>query len=250
MTGRRSVLEVSGLTRRFGGIAAVDNVDLVIEKRERRGIIGPNGAGKTTLFRLLSGETKPDAGRIRLFGEDVTRLSTHRRARLGLGRTYQITNIFKALTVRQNLELAVLRSLGLAYSPFWGRNRQLVDERVDDTLDMSRIDHIAGTSAAEISHGEQRQVELAIALAARPHILLLDEPAAGLSAAERSEMANTIQELPPDITICLIEHDMDLALGLSDTVTCLHYGKVIATGDPDEIRNNDEVQNVYLGSSR
>lgn len=240
------MLETRGLTKSFGGLSAVDRIDFGVRHGERRGIIGPNGAGKTTLFRLLSGESRATSGRVLLFGSDITRMAVHRRARMGLGRTYQITNIFLTLSVSENLELAAIRSERLALMPWWRRKGQ-VEERVASALQMADLSHIAGTRADEVSHGEQRQIELAIALMAKPSVLLLDEPAAGLSATEREHMAKIITQLPDDLTLCLIEHDMEFALGMSDNVTCLDHGKVIATGTPDEIRNDRQVQAVYLG---
>ncbi len=241
-------LGLEEVTKDFGGLRAVDQVSLQVAQGERRAIIGPNGAGKTTLFNLISGELPVTAGRIFLFGQDITRMPAHRRVAAGLGRTYQITNIFPGLTVEENVYLAVQGLLPLKFQAWHRRPRQgELLERVDRILDTVGLTHVRHARAGEISHGEQRQLEIALALATQPKVLLLDEPGAGLSARERGLVANLIRSLPRDLTVVLIEHDMDLALGLVDRVTVLHYGQVIAEGTPDEVRRNEEVQRVYLG---
>ncbi len=243
------VLVLDRVTRDFGGLRAVDGVSLQVVAGERRAIIGPNGAGKTTLFNLITGELPVTDGRIFLFGREVTRWPTRRRAALGLGRTYQITRIFPTLTVAENVLLAVMGLQPLKFAlhqplpragPFWRKTCEIL-ERV-------RLVHQADALARTLSHGEQRQLELAIALAGDPRLLLLDEPGAGLSAAERQHLYHLIQSLPRSLTVILIEHDMDLALGLADRVTCLHYGRVIAEDTPDRIQKNEIVRQIYLGS--
>jgi branched-chain amino acid transport system ATP-binding protein len=245
------VLVLRGVSRAFGGLKAVEGVSMEIPGGETRVIIGPNGAGKTTLFGLISGELALTAGKVSLFGQDVSRWPAPRRARARLGRTYQITNVFGGLTVEENLLLA-LRGGGARKFSLLGRGTPSPDERA--TLD--RILHTCGMADRRglqvngMSYGEQRQLELAIALAGAPRVLLLDEPAAGLSPAERVTMAQIIRELPAELTVVLIEHDMDLALDLADRVTCLHYGQVLVEGTPDEIRRDARVQEVYLGRQR
>ena len=240
-------LRVSGLTKQFGGLAAVDRLDFDVVAGERRGVIGPNGAGKTTLFGLISGELRATTGSVLLLGSDVTGWSPHRRARHGLGRTYQITNLFQRLTVRENVMLAAMPQANVAV----GFRRSAIGGKMADVVDsaLGRVGlaPVAERAISSLSHGEQRQVEVAMALAGQPKVLLFDEPGAGLSAAERAIMAEIIAGLPRDLTICLIEHDMDLALGLVDTVTCLHVGAEVVTGTPDEIRADSDVQAIYLG---
>ncbi|GBD08494.1 Lipopolysaccharide export system ATP-binding protein LptB [Candidatus Thermoflexus japonica] len=244
-----AVLVLDQVSRDFGGLRAVDCVSLQVAPGERRAIIGPNGAGKTTLFNLITGELAVTSGRIFLFGQDVTALPTQRRAALGLGRTYQITRIFPTLTVRENVLLAAMGLQPIKFAlhrpllpngPIW--------RRTDEVLERVGLAHRAETPARALSHGEQRQLELAIALAGDPRLLLLDEPGAGLSPAERQLLYALIQSLPRTLTVILIEHDMDLALGLADRVTCLHYGRVIAEDTPDRISKNEMVQQIYLGS--
>jgi branched-chain amino acid transport system ATP-binding protein len=233
----------------FGALRALDGVSLRLEARERRAVIGPNGAGKTTLFNVISGEIPASSGVQSLLGADMGRMPPHRRAALGLGRTYQITNIFPGLTVRENLRLAAAGCTRRKFSLFGAAHGNAAMEgAIDRALRTCGIDARQEHRARELSYGEQRQLELALALAMQPKVLLLDEPAAGLSPAERVGMAATIRELPRDLTLLLIEHDLDLALGLVDQVTCLHLGKVLTEGTPDGIRNDPLVQEVYLGN--
>jgi branched-chain amino acid transport system ATP-binding protein len=242
-------LELDGVTKAFGGLVAVDRVTLSVEERERRAVIGPNGAGKTTLFNLITGLLPVTAGRIRLFGEDVTGQPVHRRVAAGIGRTYQITNLFPALTVADNVRLA---AQGLSPSKFQMlrpvARRGPLQERVEQALAAVGLLERADLLARELSHGEQRQLELALALAVQPKLLMLDEPGAGLSAAERGTMFQLIQGLPDNLTLIIIEHDMDLALRLVERVTCLHNGRVIAEDSPEAIVENETVQQVYLGA--
>ena len=236
------------MTKAFGGLVAVSDVSLRVADRERRAIIGPNGAGKTTLFRLISGEFPVTSGRIKLSGEDVTDLPAHRRVGRGLGRTYQITNIFPALSVEDNVNLA---AMGLASTKFQFLRpvprRGALRERVEQALLAVELQDKAQVQARQLSHGEQRQLELALALAGQPRVLLLDEPAAGLSAAERGLMATLVRGLPAELTLVIIEHDMDLVLNLVERVTCLHNGSVVADESPQTIRHNKTVQEIYLG---
>lgn len=241
-------LVLDNVSKAFGALHAVSGVCLHVEPGERRAVIGPNGAGKTTLFNLISGELRPTTGRIALFGRDVTRLSAHRRAAEGIARTYQITNIFPGLTVQQNVLLAAQGLSPRKFSLFGALSRPgAVGDRAEAALDACGLAEKAGVRAADLSYGEQRQLEIALALASDPRVLLLDEPAAGLSPAERPRIADLIRGLPQDLTVILIEHDMDLALGLVETVTCLHFGEVVAEGDTQSIRHNKTVQEIYLG---
>lgn len=243
-------LRLEGVSKEFGALRAVDEVTLSVARGERRAIIGPNGAGKTTLFNLISGELPVSSGRIFLFGREMTGAPPHRRVAMGLGRTYQITNIFPNLTVRENVLLSAQGLSSTKFAPhrkLWRRDS--VEERVHRALDDVHLTDVGEVRANELSHGEQRQLELALALAGRPAVLLLDEPAAGLAARERALMAQLIRALPGELTLVLIDHDMDLALGLVDRVTCLHYGSVIAEDDPEKIRQNRLVQEVYLGTA-
>jgi branched-chain amino acid transport system ATP-binding protein len=242
------VLRLEGVTRRFGGLVAVDGVSLTLGPRRRLAVIGPNGAGKTTLFRLIAGDVPPSQGRIFLFGREVTRLPAHRRARLGLSRTFQVSNLFAGLSVLDNVRLAAQ-----AGEP--GRWRRLGPVRPGDRVGLAAMEALeragiaarAGDQVAELSHGEQRQLEVALALATSPKLLLLDEPAAGLSGGERSRLRELLGSLPDSLPLLLIEHDMTLALSLADEVLCLHNGRPIALGPPDRVRGDPTVQAVYLG---
>ena len=242
------VLRLEGVSRRFGGLVAVDGVSLTLGPRRRLAVIGPNGAGKTTLFRLIAGDVPPSQGRIFLFGQEVTRLPAYRRARLGLSRTFQVSNLFAGLSVLDNVRLAAQ-----AGQP--GRWRRLGPVRPGDRVGLAAMEALeragiaarAGDRVAELSHGEQRQLEVALALATSPKLLLLDEPAAGLSAGERSRLRELLGSLPDSLPLLLIEHDMTLALSLADEVLCLHNGRPIALGPPDRVRGDPTVQAVYLG---
>ena len=242
------ILRLDGVTPPNGGVCADDEVSLNVERGERHVVIGPNGAGKTTLFKLVSRLEPLSAGRIELFGRDITRLAPHRVARLGLGRTYQITQVFPHLRVIENLMLA---ALGLRRSKFrmlrLATSETEVVEKAEETLERVGLGGVGNRVAAELGHGQQRQLEVGLALAADPKLLLLDEPAAGLSASDRGGIRDLVSGLPRDITVLLIEHDMELALGLADRVTCLHNGACVAEGTPDEIKTNQRVQDIYLG---
>jgi branched-chain amino acid transport system ATP-binding protein len=245
------VLELRGVSRHFGALKAVHDVTLSVPRGQTRVIIGPNGAGKTTLFGAISGELALTAGEVFLFGRDVSRWSASRRAQAGLGRTYQITNVFAGLTVSENLTLALRGNSPRKFS-LLASGAPNVKERgeLDAILETTGMADRRGLKVNAMSYGEQRQLELAIALAGKPRLLLLDEPAAGLSPAERVTMARIIRSLPEELTVLLIEHDMDLALSLADHVTCLHYGEVLVEDSPEAIRKNEKVQEVYLGTSR
>jgi branched-chain amino acid transport system ATP-binding protein len=246
-----AILIFDELVVSFEALRAVDGVSMSIPRGEHRAIIGPNGAGKTTLFNAASGAVRPASGRVVFDGRDITRLAVHRRARLGISRTFQITNLFPTLSVAANMALAVrgLRpeKFSLFGSPELGGKEGAA---IAQALTAVRLSDRADARVRELSHGEQRQLEIALALVMAPRMLLLDEPAAGLSPAERSIVAQIIQSLQPDLTVVLIEHDMDLALGLVDNVTCMHEGRILFEGSPDAIRRNALVQEVYLGKPR
>ena len=241
-------IEADNVAKLFGGLAAVNGVSLTVAAGERRALIGPNGAGKTTLFHCITGTLKPSSGRVALFGRDVTRDPEHRRTALGMGRTFQITNVFPDLTLVENLALAIIGT---------DRRKWVLHRPVEAFEDVRRqalegLERVGLAGRAEqpaklVSYGERRQLELALALNTRPKVLFLDEPCAGLSPAERQRISRMIAELPRDITLLMIEHDMDVALGLADRVTVLHQGRVILEGTPEEVRANAQVRDVYFG---
>jgi len=244
-----AALSLNGLSKEFGGLRAVDGVTLTVGAGERRAIIGPNGAGKTTLFSLISGETRPTDGRISLFGRDVTRHAPHRRAGLGLARTYQITNLFPRLTTLENCLLAVQALTPAKFHLHRGlRHYPAFFERARAVLDAVGLGDKESEAVRNLSHGEQRQLEIGLALAGRPRVLLLDEPTAGLSPAESAAMARLLAKLDPAITVLIIEHDMDIALEIARHVTVLHYGRVIADGTRDAVRADPTVREIYLGA--
>jgi branched-chain amino acid transport system ATP-binding protein len=243
-----SQLTVSRLSRQFGGITAVNDVTMSVEPGERRAIIGPNGAGKSTLFNLISGELRPTAGRVYLAGRDITTLATPRRVRLGLGRTFQRNNLFANLTVFENVYLAVPQSLGWSRALFSRAGQGNGIGRVVDQL-LERVDLQAQRDApvSTLAYGQQRALEVALALAGQPNILLLDEPTAGMSPAETAEIIALIKSLPAALTILIVEHDMDVVFSLADRITVLHYGQIISEGSPAEVRADPQVQEIYLG---
>lgn len=247
---QKHALVVHDISKSFGGVHAVRSANLVVPVGERRALIGPNGAGKTTLFNLIAGELRPDSGRIEILGTDITRKSVQTRARLGLGRTYQISQLFLDLTVEENLFLAggASRNLGFHFMKLWrnyDQDRRWAHEVAEQ---VGLVDHL-DRKVSEISHGLQRQLEIGMAMAMRPRLIMLDEPAAGLSPSERVILTGLIKKLPKEVTLVLIEHDMEVVLDIADQITVLHRGSVIAEGTPKEIRGNQEVQNVYLGGS-
>jgi ABC-type branched-subunit amino acid transport system ATPase component len=242
-------LQLRGVSRSFGGLRAVDGVELAVEPGERRAVIGPNGAGKTTLFNLIAGALPVTSGRITLFGDDVTGVAQHRRAALGLARTYQITNLFPTLTVLQNAVLAAQAHTPARFAMLRpvGRFSHL-EARAREALAAVGLEDRATSIVRQLSHGEQRQLEIAMALAGRPRVLLLDEPAAGLSQAEAHLMTALLRRLDPAITLLIIEHDMDIALEVARHVTVLHYGRVIADGSREAVRADPTVREIYLGA--
>jgi branched-chain amino acid transport system ATP-binding protein len=245
------ILTLTDVVVAFDALRAVDGVSLTVPRGQRRAIIGPNGAGKTTLFNAIAGAIVPSNGRIVFDGHAVTRLPPHRRAQLGISRTFQITNLFPSLSVRDNMVLALRGRSARKFSLFGAPDTDAAEaSQIAAALGAARIASRADVTVKELSYGEQRQLEIALSLVTTPRLLLLDEPAAGLSPSERSMVADIIRSLDRDITVVLIEHDMDLALGLVDLVTCLFEGRILVEEPPDGIRRNVKVQEVYLGKPR
>jgi branched-chain amino acid transport system ATP-binding protein len=242
-------LEIIDLNKAFGGLKVTQGVSLSIRPGERRLIIGPNGAGKTTLFNQISGDMRPNSGRIRLFGEDVTTLAAYQRAHRGLSRTYQIITLFAGDTLEHNVTLGLLGLL----SSRWQMWRPLSSYRhlAEDarrTLDSVGLLNLADRPVSELAYGEKRRLELAMALAQKPRVLLLDEPLAGLSDNERGTVKSLIASIPKEVTVVMIEHDMDTALDLAETVTLLNYGRVIVDGERDTVIADERTREVYLGA--
>jgi branched-chain amino acid transport system ATP-binding protein len=245
------ILTLTDVVVAFDALRAVDGVSLVVPRGQRRAIIGPNGAGKTTLFNAIAGAVLPTSGSIAFDGRAITRLPPHRRAALGISRTFQITNLFASLSVRDNMVLALRGRSLRKFSLFGAPDTDATEaSRIAAALDAARLSARADVAVKELSYGEQRQLEIALSLVTTPRLLLLDEPAAGLSPSERGMVAEIIGSLGRDITVVLIEHDMDLALGLVDHVTCLFEGRVLVEEPPQAIRRNAKVQEVYLGKPR
>jgi branched-chain amino acid transport system ATP-binding protein len=241
-------LEIKNLRKSFGGLPATNDVSLSIPPGERRLIIGPNGAGKTTLFNQITGDLVADSGSVRLFGEDVTKLAPHARAQRGLARTYQIITLFSKDTLEHNI---VLSLLGL-HPQRWNWFRSLAKyshllTEARQVLALVNLQHLANRPISEISYGEKRRVEIAMALAQKPKLLLLDEPLAGLSRDERITVSKLVSEIPRETTVVMIEHDMDTALELAEQITVLHYGSVIVEGTRDAVVNDPKTREVYLG---
>jgi branched-chain amino acid transport system ATP-binding protein len=243
-----SALTVRGLSKAFGGLQVTRGVDLNIEPGERRLIIGPNGAGKTTLFNLITGELAPDSGSVQLFGRDITRVASRRRAHLGMARTYQIITLFPHDTIIHNVRLALLGLSPVRWNPFSDLTRHgHFTDRGREALDRVGLADIAERPLAQTSYGERRRVEIAMALAQNPKLLLLDEPFAGLSIDERGDVQKLLMAIPRKVTIVMIEHNMDVALEFAERVTLLHFGEVIVEGNRAEVVNNPRTKEVYLG---
>ena len=248
MTPSPPCLALENVSRDFGGLRAVGNVNLTIAPGERHVLIGPNGAGKTTLFHLISGELRATEGKIVLFGDDVTALAPHRRAARGIARTFQITNLFPNLTVMENVLLAcealerrtfsMLRLLSSCAD---------LNQKAAKLLQEFGLWELRGEPARTISYGDQRKVEVALSVAGRPRLLLLDEPMAGLSTGESESMQRLLQKLDPAITVLLIEHDMDVAFAFAENITVMYQGRVLTSGPKDQVRANPTVQEIYLG---
>jgi branched-chain amino acid transport system ATP-binding protein len=242
------ILRLRGVGRRFGGLKAVDEVDLALRAGDRRTILGPNGAGKTTLFNLIAGEFPPTAGSIELFGLDVTHAPARSRAPMGLARTYQQSRVFLGLSVEDNIYLAALGVRTGHTFPFRSSKRDgPLRERAREAAAEVGLRHRLDSMVSELSHGERRQLSIGMCRASEPRLMMLDEPAAGLSRAERNTLIELLLALPPEVTLLLIEHDMDVALRVAHSVTMMHEGRVITEGTPEEIRANKEVHQLYLG---
>ena len=245
-----ALLQIEGLSKRFGGVVASDAITLDVRRGELHAIIGPNGAGKTTLIGQLTGEIAPNSGRISFDGRDITALPGWRRSMLGLARSFQITSLFVDLTVLDNVALAVQAHAGHSFH-FWRDARSEPELRAPARAALARVglDNRANVVVASLSHGEHRQLEIAMALATGPRMLLLDEPMAGMGPEESARMVELLRELKQELTILLIEHDMEAVFALADRITVLVYGRVIATGAPEAIRANPDVRQAYLGDS-
>ncbi len=242
------ILETIGLEKRFGGIIAAQDVTLAVEKGARHALIGPNGAGKTTVINLLSGVLKPTAGRIVLEGRDITSLEPHERVRLGMARTFQINQLFLDLTPLETIGLAVAERLGAGVD--WWRpvgSRSAVTDEVVEIVERFHLADVMHERTAILPYGKQRLLEIALAFACRPHVLLLDEPAAGVPEAERHELLATIAALPAEVTVLLIEHDMDLVFSFADRISVLVNGGLFVDGAPEEVARDPRVKAVYLG---
>jgi branched-chain amino acid transport system ATP-binding protein len=241
-------LEVSALNKRFGGLPATKDVSLTVMPGERRLIIGPNGAGKTTLFNLVTGDVDPDSGSVRLFGQELLGIATQRRVALGLARTYQILTLFARDTLIHNVVLALLGLSPLRWNP-WAMlmGQRALYDAAHDALERVGLAASADRVVAQTSYGERRRLELAMALAQQPKVLLLDEPLAGLSQEERQSVRGLLDRIPRDVTIVMIEHDMDTALAFAERITVLHYGQVIVEGTRAEVVADPRTREVYLG---
>jgi branched-chain amino acid transport system ATP-binding protein len=240
-------LVLDGVTRAFGALRAVDTVSFAVAAGQKYAVLGSNGAGKTTLFNTITGDFPPTSGRIRFFGEDITELPPHERIRKGLRRTYQSSLLFRDLSVRDNLFLAVR---GVANGRFSLRRAGATHASTlatQELLERARLSHIADELVANLAHGQQRQLEIGMALAGAPRLILFDEPAAGLSPAERRELVALLGSLPAHMSFVLIEHDLDIALRVTEYVTVMHNGRVLKSGTPAEIENDGEVQAIYMG---
>lgn len=241
-------LQLNGLKKSFGGLPAINDVSLEVMAGERRLIIGPNGAGKTTLFNLVTGDLRHDAGAIRLLGEEISRLKPHQRAHRGMARTYQIITLFSKNSLEHNIMLSLLGLSAVRWNQFspLGRHGHLYAE-ARRVLNLVGLEHLAQRSLSDVSYGEKRRVEIAMALAQKPRVLLLDEPLAGLSREERGIVKQLIAGIPREVTVIMIEHDMDTALDMAERITVLHYGSVIVEGTRAEVVADPKTREVYLG---
>jgi branched-chain amino acid transport system ATP-binding protein len=242
------ILQTTGLEKRFGGIVATNNVNLSVEKGARHALIGPNGAGKTTFINLLTGVLKPSSGRIALEGKDITDTSPHERVRLGMARTFQINQLFLDLTPLESVGLVVSERLGAGAD--WWRvvgTKSAVTEEIVEIIERFHLTDVMFDRVAVLPYGKQRLLEIALAFACRPHVLLLDEPAAGVPEAERHELLATIEALPKDVTVLLIEHDMDIVFSFADRISVLVNGALFVDGAPEEVAKDPRVKAVYLG---
>jgi branched-chain amino acid transport system ATP-binding protein len=245
-----AILQVRGLAKSFGGVAACGGVDLDVEKGQICSVIGPNGAGKTTLFNLISGYYRCDAGKVIFKGKDITGLAPEKIVRLGMGRSFQVTNIFPRLSVFENVQATVLFNQGRGLC-FFSDSRRQARKETEDILAQVNLTGLSGEAAGVLSAGDRKRLELGIVLAARPDLILLDEPTCGMSPTETTQTIRLIREICGEtaITALLTEHKMDLVFSVSSQISVMNFGLVIASGAPDEIRNNPKVREVYLGNS-
>jgi branched-chain amino acid transport system ATP-binding protein len=241
-------IRVEGLHKSFGGVLATSDVSFRVDAGERLVIIGPNGAGKSTLFNLLNGQLPPDSGKVFLFGADVTHLSLHKRAHMGLARSFQVTSLFPELSVLENIMLALHGFQKSRFNPLRAtRSYKGLLARAEELLSLLELWPKREDPVRMISYGEQRKLEIALCLASDPRLLLLDEPSAGLTTEERAGVMEIVRTLPSDITVIIVDHDMDLVFGLANRIIVLHYGQIIAEGTPDEIQAHPRVKEVYMG---
>ncbi len=244
------ILKTQNLTKRFGGLTAVNRVTLEIEKGKITSIIGPNGAGKTTFFNLLTGFYKPDEGRIFFKDEDITPLPVHKIIRRGISRSFQVLQLFENFTVMENVWIGVQAAKGYGKELFSSSELQDVREKTEEMIKKIGLSDKMNTLIKYLSHGERRMIDVIISLTSNPELLLLDEPMAGLASEERVRMSNFIKNLSENLTIIVVEHDMDVVFSISDKIAVMHQGELIAVGSPEEIRQNEQVQQAYLGEAR
>ena len=243
-----AALEIAGLTKNFGGLPAVRDVVLTVESGERRLLLGPNGAGKTTLFNLIAGDLRPSSGTIRLFGRNVSHARTDRRTHMGIARTYQIITLFGADTLAHNVVMSLNGLSRRRFDPFTNLDRRTdLKDRARKVLATVGLEHLAGRMVSETSYGERRRLEIAMAMAQKPQLLLLDEPLAGLSTDERGEVQRLLESIPRSVTIVMIEHDMDVALAFADRITVMQRGAVVVEGTRAEVVADPKTKEVYLG---
>jgi branched-chain amino acid transport system ATP-binding protein len=242
------MLDVQNLRKSFSGFVATNDVSLSVERGQIAAVIGPNGAGKSTLFNLITGHLVPDTGKVMLEGRDITGVAPHKICRMGMARSFQRTNIFQRLTVYENIQAAYIAFGGQSLN-LWGTSRSQFRDKTEAMIEQLGLGPLAQSVAGVLSHGAQKQVELAIALAGEPSILLLDEPTAGMSAQETKEAIDLLARIARDrgLTLLFTEHDMDVVFSISQQIAVLHQGRIIAAGTPEEVRNNEEVRRVYLG---
>lgn len=248
-TGTANALELRGVSRKFGALAALDDINMTVRPGERRAILGSNGAGKTTLFNCITGDFPPSGGLIRFFGEDVTGYPAHERIRRGLRRTYQISLLFAGLSVMDNVYLACAGVSRRRFSFARPRKDDALVASAENLVHLVHLEKVGDVRVSELAYGQQRQLEIAMALSGAPRFILFDEPAAGLSPAERRELVEILTGLPPHIGFIVIEHDMDVALRVAESVTMMHNGCVFKEGKPAEIEDDEEVQELYLGDA-
>ncbi|MBT2793566.1 ABC transporter ATP-binding protein [Paraburkholderia strydomiana] len=245
-----AILEIQHATKRFGGFTAIDQVSLAVEAGSTHAIIGPNGAGKTTLFNLVSGLISPDEGSVRFQGIPLAKMKEHEIVQIGMARSFQKVNVFPRSSCAENVQVALIAHTALKYSPFRDASK-LFRSEAEALLDLVNLQADADRRAGELAYGKQKQLELAVALAAEPKMLLLDEPTAGMSIAETKSSIKLIKEIvqKKGLTLLFTEHDMEVVFGIATTISMLHHGKIITTGAPDDVRNNEEVKRIYLGKN-